>query len=150
MRHWHAAGRGRRSGASQSPAVQKHSKTPRASARGVGYGSISVGHAEPQVAPEGVLYIALGDPEFPLGLPGLLAAGALIAGHVVWRRQLRIEPALQTFRGERDIHDGLLSGRYALSAFMIGWGGEKVKNKLVTNRRRPGAAAAVWIEEIIF
>ena len=37
---------------------------------------------------------ALGDAEVPLGLPGFAAAGALVQGHIVGRRELRVELGL--------------------------------------------------------
>ena len=57
-------------------------------------GSVPVGETETEMVPEGVLHVALGDAEVPLGLPGFAAAGALVQGHIVGRRELRVELGL--------------------------------------------------------
>ena len=57
-------------------------------------GSVPVGETEAEMVPEGVLHVALGDAEVPLGLPGFAAAGALVQGHIVGRRELRVELGL--------------------------------------------------------
>ena len=57
-------------------------------------GSVPVGETETEMVPEGVLHVALGDAEVPFGLPGFAAAGALVQGHIVGRRELRVELGL--------------------------------------------------------
>ena len=57
-------------------------------------GSVPVGETEAEMVPERVLHVALGDAEVPLGLPGFAAAGALVQGHIVGRRELRVELGL--------------------------------------------------------
>ena len=49
---------------------------------------------EAEMVPERVLHVALGDAEVPRGLPGFAAAGALVQGHSVGRRELRVELGL--------------------------------------------------------